>query len=219
MDWGNIIDSALTIGGALIGAKATKKAAKAGAKSAEQAADLSQRQYEQTRADYAPWRSAGVNALDWLTKLNTPGAADPAVVSGYVKGLPGYQFESDELDRALMARHAKSDNRFGSRGLKEIVRWKDDYLMRPTYDRWTNNLMALAGYGREGNQILANAGAGNANRVGELGRIAADAQAGGYAGQAALWNNTLQQLGQTWAPNPVESAYAAYLKSLTPQPV
>lgn len=215
MDWGKLLSIAAPIAGAFIGAKATKRAADAGSQASADAARLLEKQFETSRADYAPWREAGEGALNWLKQLSTPGALKRNKATEYVTQTPGYQFASDELDRAIMARQAAGGRRFGTRGTKELVRWKNDYLLQPSYNNWQNTLMTLAGYGRQGTQDMARLGMGTAADVGRLGMAGAEAQAGGYAGQSALWNNALQQIAGVINPNPLESAYEKYLKSLT----
>lgn len=58
------IASVAGLGGALISSNATSKAAKAAQNAANQSAQLQQQQYDQTRADNAPFHQAGVNAVD-----------------------------------------------------------------------------------------------------------------------------------------------------------
>ena len=50
------------IGSTAVGLYSANKAAGAQTSAANQAADISQSQYEQTRADQAPYRTAGYNA-------------------------------------------------------------------------------------------------------------------------------------------------------------
>ena len=68
---------AIVAGGAVLGsvasgaisAKAAKKAGRVQADAANQSALLQQRQFEQTRADLAPWRTVGVSALNQMAEV------------------------------------------------------------------------------------------------------------------------------------------------------
>ena len=64
------------VSSAVIGASTARSAAKTQAGAAAQASDVQQQQYEQTRADQAPYREAGYNALANLQRTagNVPGA-------------------------------------------------------------------------------------------------------------------------------------------------
>ena len=105
---------AAIVGASVIGAGASIVSAKKAAKAATKAADLSvaeqRRQYDQTRADQAPYRETGANALDrpaGLYGVQRTGAtaatnADgtPAAYGGF-QATPGYQFRRDEGLKAI----------------------------------------------------------------------------------------------------------------------
>ena len=61
--------AAAVIGGAVIGAGASIYAGNKQAGAAENAANLQRDQYQQTRADQAPWRQAGANALSTIAGM------------------------------------------------------------------------------------------------------------------------------------------------------
>ncbi|WP_439684867.1 DNA transfer protein p32 [Cupriavidus oxalaticus] len=61
-----VVGGAAALGGAALSASASRKAARASGDAATQAAQLQYDQYEQTREDQAPWRTAGNNALNEL---------------------------------------------------------------------------------------------------------------------------------------------------------
>jgi hypothetical protein len=58
-------------GSAVLGAISSNRAASTQANAANRAADLSNEQYQQTRADQAPYRQAGETALNQLIPLST----------------------------------------------------------------------------------------------------------------------------------------------------
>lgn len=221
---GKTIGVGASLGGLALGLSATKKAAKANKKDAkrqraatEKAAAISQSQFDSTRQDFAPWREAGTNALNTLTRLNTPGGMSADEISQQVRSTPGYAFREAEgqkaLERAFAAR--KSSATGSGANLKAISRWNSDYATN-AYRDWENSLKTLAGYGREGSAQLASYGQNNANQQGQLALAGANAGVGqgaeGYVGAANLWNNALQGVSQAVQP---DDAYTAYLKSIT----
>lgn len=142
------------------------------------------------RADMEPWRKAGVNALGWLEKLNTPGAVDPAEVSAYVKGLPGYGFAEEELQRGIDARLAARGDRFSGRGMKDATRWKNEYLMQPAFSNWMGQLGKLAGFGPDASGQTGRATMQGAGAMGDLyGRMGSNAS--DRTGANALANQAL----------------------------
>lgn len=93
-------------GAAVVGAGTTmatgSKAAKAQKNAAASQVAESQRQYDTTRADYAPWRAAGTGALSKLSSIygiETPGTTD---WGAYVQGNPDAlrQWQTDPNERA-----------------------------------------------------------------------------------------------------------------------
>lgn len=94
-------------------AKAQKSAAATAAAASERGTQLQieeqRRQYDQTRADYAPYRETGYKALDTLAGLYGVGGTriDPTAA---LEATPGYQFQRDQglsaIDRANSARGA-----------------------------------------------------------------------------------------------------------------
>src|SRR3546814_16702567 len=82
--------AAAVIGSAVVGAGASavagSKAAKAQKKGVDQSVAEQRRQYDQTRADYAPWRAAGESALARLNNEMKEGAT-----TAYKKS-PSYDF-------------------------------------------------------------------------------------------------------------------------------
>ena len=64
-----MVASAIVAGASLFGARSAKKAASAQARGFERAGELQYKQYQQTRADLAPWRKTGKVALTELADL------------------------------------------------------------------------------------------------------------------------------------------------------
>ena len=89
------------VSSAVIGASTARSAAKTQAGAAAQASDVQQQQYEQTRADQAPYREAGYKALAELQRTagNVPGAFKFG--AGDYQADPGYAFRLAEGQKAL----------------------------------------------------------------------------------------------------------------------
>lgn len=103
---------AASVGSALIGAAAAQSAAKTQADAAAQANQLLAQQYQQQRADLAPFTAAGVGAQNQLlTYLGLPGGTAGADYGKYTKDFtgadflagqdPGYAFRLSEGQKAL----------------------------------------------------------------------------------------------------------------------
>jgi hypothetical protein len=101
---------AAIVGSSLIGANAAQEAAKAQADAATQANQLLATQYQQQRADLAPFTTAGVGAQNkLLTYLGLPGGTQGADYGKYAKDFgitdftvdPGYAFRLSEGQKAL----------------------------------------------------------------------------------------------------------------------
>lgn len=228
INWDKIFDFGMKAGvplaTAYIGSKATKKAGKAEQEAArlvaeanERAAELAQQNFETTRADYAPWRKAGENALGWLEKLNTPGALKPGRVSNYLTQLPGYDFALDEGMKAWENQYSSRSRGAGGKNsgrvMKALTDWTSGKLAMPAYQNWQNQLGMLAGFGRDGTRDIASYGANTAGAVGGYGIGAAGAQGAGInagadasIGSTGLWTKALKNIPEV---------YSNYLNSLS----
>jgi hypothetical protein len=178
------------IGSTAVGLYSANKAAGAQSNAANQAADISQRQYEQTRADQAPWRAAGETALNKLIPL-----------SDYKKfGMdqfqadPGYAFRFSEGQKALDRSAAARGGLVSGRALKEATRFGQEMGSQEytnAFNRYQternaqlNPLQSLAGVGQSATNFIGNAGAANAANVGNAYGAAGQANASGYMGMA-----------------------------------
>lgn len=109
---------AVAIGGAAVIGGATqyasgKAAAKEQGKAADQQVAESQRQYDTTRADYAPWRAAGTGALGKLSQaygIETPGTTD---WGAYVQANPDALANWNSLTSAQKAQFNNDISQFG----------------------------------------------------------------------------------------------------------
>jgi hypothetical protein len=137
------------IGSSLIGANAAKGAASTQSDAANRAADLQNLQFQQTRDDQAPYRAAGVNALNQMQKTagNVPGAFsyDNKNMPGAFKfGMsdfnadPGYSFRFNEGMKALDRQAAARGGLISGGALKAATRYGQDMSSQEyknAYDR------------------------------------------------------------------------------------
>ncbi|WP_052757578.1 hypothetical protein [Sphingobium chungbukense] len=168
------IGAVATIGGTAAQVSAGKSAAKAQGKAAQQAADASERatqlqieesrrQYDQTRADYAPYRETGYKALDTLAGFYGvgPSKGDPTAM---LEATPGYRFQMDEGLKAIDRQNAARGALNSGGADKARIRYAQG-LAASTYDTYANRLAALAGVGQSATGSTAAAGAQAAGTI------------------------------------------------------
>lgn len=190
------------IGSAVLGAASSRNAAKTQANAANQAAALQQQQFEQTRADQAPFRAAGEQALNKLIPL-----------SDYTKfGMdqfqqdPGYAFRLSEGQKQLDRMAAVRGGQISGGALKAATRFGQDMGSQEyqnAFNRYQtersaqlNPLQTLAGVGQSSTNFVNTAGQNYANNAGNAMGAAAQANASGYMGQAnAMGQGVSQYLG------------------------
>jgi hypothetical protein len=189
------------VSSAVIGASTARSAAKTQAGAAAQASDVQQQQYEQTRADQAPYREAGYNALAELQR--TAGNVPAAFKFGNYEfnADPGYGFRLSEgqkaLDRQAAARGGlisggalKAATRFGQEmGSQEFGNAFNRALTSYNTDvarenQLYNRQAGLAGIGQTATNLVGQAGQNYATNVGNLMTGAGAAQAAGQVGMA-----------------------------------
>jgi hypothetical protein len=182
---------AAILGSSIIGGLMGKSGADTQAAAASRASDISNEQYNQTRADQAPWRAAGQTALNQLVPLATnytPFGMDQ------FKADPGYQFRLQEGLKQLG--HAA-----GARGgliSGQTLKGLQDYAQNSASGEYTNAfnryqteraarlnpLQSLAGIGQSATNFIGQAGAQNAATMGNYLTGGAAAQAAGNLGVA-----------------------------------
>lgn len=186
-------------GAAVVGAGASIISANKAAGAAEKAADQSvaeqRRQYDQTRADQAPYRDTGTLALDKLSSLygvqragGTYNATDANGVTAAYGGFetsPGYEFRRDEGIKAVERGAAARGLLRSGAGVKATARYADG-LASSEYENFANRLASLAGVGQTATQATSAAGANAANNISSAYMNAGNARASAYmqAGKA-----------------------------------
>lgn len=196
------------IAGSVIQGNAARDAAETQAKAAGEATALQREIYNQTRADYEPWRQAGVGAL---SKLGDADYMRDFTASDF-QADPGYDFRMKEGMKAL-ERSAAARGSLGSGGtLKALTRYGQDYAsneyqnaynrFNADRDRRFSRLSSLAGIGQTATGAVGNAGANYAGQAGQNMMGAANAQAASDIARGSAWGGTLSSLGNqagnTW---------------------
>jgi hypothetical protein len=193
---------AVVIGSAVVGAGASiysgNKAASAQKKAAQQSADIQRQQYEQTRADLAPYRDMGESAMQPYA-----GALGLMGPEGYQKALQGYT-QSPFLARmvqdttnAVDASRAARGGLFSGATAQEIGD-RTGQLYLGDFNNYLSRLGGLvdtgAGAATQTGQFGANAATGQANAY----QAAGNARAQGYINTGNSINNALSQGAQMY---------------------
>lgn len=203
MSWATVATVGATVGAAAIGSSATRSAASQMSDATANSLAENQRQYDTTRADYAPYRAAGVDALGKLqTEMNAP------VTSADVMNDPGYQFGLTQGQTALDRKTAAMGGRVSGAALKAASEYGTNYATtgyNAAYQRRQdrlNRLQSLAGVGQTATGSSAAAGDSAAGRNSSLISAQGNATAAGTMANGNTWGNTINQLGaagQRWA--------------------
>jgi hypothetical protein len=161
------------------------------------------RQFDLTRSDSAPYRSAGGRALGTLEKdINTP------VSSADVMSDPGYQFGLKQGQIGLDRKAAAAGGRVSGAALKSAAEYATNYAStgyNAAYQRRQdrlNRLASLAGIGQSATAASSQAGASSANAISGILSSQGDAAGAARLAQGNIWGNSINQIGaaaQKWA--------------------
>jgi hypothetical protein len=181
-----------TVVGAGISYSGTKKASEAGQQSAAEARSLQERQYAQTREDYAPWLKAGGEAVTRLGELQGMTAEDRGAE---LAKTPGYQFRLDQGLKALQ-RTAAAGSVTGNT-YRDLVKYGQEYGSAE-YDKYYNRLASMAGLGQTAVGQVGKLGAQSATQQGGYAQRAGDIRASAYLGQSNIIGSTVGQLSSMY---------------------
>jgi hypothetical protein len=184
------IETAVMAGGSILGGvlggKGAKKAAKAEVALGREALALQKQMYEQGRADLAPWREAGGQAIGQGLAMLQPGYDHTTS--------PGYDFRYSEGQRAVESGAAAKGMLMSGGTLKDLVRFGQGVAADDFNDQF-NRTMAIASGGQQASTASAGMGQNYANNAsGTLANIG-QAKASGYAGMNQAIQGTLGNLG------------------------
>lgn len=180
-----IIGGGLSLLGGIFGGKGAKKAAKAQVAAADKGIAEQQRQYDQTRADFAPWREAGGQAIGSLSAMLQPGYDHTTS--------PGYQFRFGEGQRAVESSGASKGMLMSGGTLKDLTRFGQGIAADDFNDQFNRTASVAAG-GQQVNTTLGQLGANASTNIANLYGQQGQARASGYAGQNAAFQGTLGNL-------------------------
>jgi hypothetical protein len=179
------------LGSSFISGLMSKSGADSQAAAADRAAQLSNDQYNQTRADQAPWRAAGETALNQLVPLASN--YTPFGMSQFQQD-PGYQFRLSEGQRAMAHSAGGRGGLVSGTSLKAMQDYAQNSASgeyQNAFNRYQternarlNPLQSLAGVGQSATNFTGAAGAQNAATMGNYLTGGAAAQAAGQVGSA-----------------------------------
>lgn len=196
---------AVAIGGAaVVGAGASivsgNKAAKAQKRAADQSVAESRRQYDLTRSDYAPWREAGVTAIDALLSAyglrprgSATGASGGSGAYGGFFTSPGYEFRRDEGLRAIDRSNSARGRLNSGAADRARMRYADN-LASSEYDSYTARLAQLAGLGQSATAGTAAAGENASSNISNALIASGNARASSYANTGSAINSGLNNI-------------------------
>jgi hypothetical protein len=185
MPWG-VAAAAISAYGAYSSSQAGKKGAQSQASAQQAGIDEQRRQYDQSRADQAPWLSAGQQALGLEQKY----------LGGDTSGFensPDYKFAVQQGTRQLDAGATAQGNLWGGGADADRISLGQGLATQYANNYW-NKISGMAGNGQQSAANLGQLGANSANQIGQgYGNIGA-ARASSYANTANSYNNFGNQL-------------------------
>lgn len=216
MPW---ISAAISVGGSLLGGAMSSGAANNAANGMMGASDAAiqenRRQYDQTRADFAPFRDSGVAANGRLRQLlgldsgytgndsgslvKKFGADDLANDPVYNSGL---EFGLNQGRDAINSRAIASGSYDSGATLKALTRYGNDYgstkagdaynRFNTTNDSIYNKLAGVSGAGQQATGQVASTGSSLAQSNANLLTGAGNASAAGIVGGANAWGGAIK---------------------------
>lgn len=223
-----------SLGSSFDASEAAGDAADTQAAAADRAAELSNaqykqtrddqlRQYEQVRADQAPYRETGTTALARLAGGTAPGGqyARSFGLSDY-QADPGYQFRIQQGEQGINRAASARGGQYSGATLKALARFNQDIGSQEygnAYSRFNadqtnqfNRNATLAGIGQTANAAtgsagssaygtIAQAGSNAANQIGANIQNAGEARASGYVGRSNAIGSGIKQVYDQYQQN------------------
>lgn len=174
---------ALTLGGGLLGAGASLLAGRQQSRAAGQAVGEQRRQFDITRADLAPFREQGVNALNQFA----------ASVLGPLEATPAFQFRLNEGLRALDQIAAARGKALSGQQVRGALTFADA-LAADEANTQLNRLASLAGVGQTAVNTGGALGANAATNIGQFLTDQGAARASGFVGGANAITDSINNL-------------------------
>lgn len=196
--WDWLIPAGIVGAGALTSIIGSQKAADAQVSGANAAADAQRYMYDVSRADYAPYRDIGANALYQLAAgtgveyEGAPGTIEDryATAMNRFATSPDYQFRLSEGIKAL-DQSAASRGRLRSGSQDKAIAEYGQNLASGEWNNYMNRLASQAGIGQSATAGTTQAGMTSAANTGNALMQSGAARASGYAGGASGVNSAL----------------------------
>jgi len=207
MPVGYAMAGASLIGG-LMGADAAKSAAGTQAQSAREALDFQKQQFNTIQEQGAPYRAAGVTALNDITGMK-PYLTKQFTPEDFAAGIdPGYAFRQQQGQEATNRMANTAGGLIGGNALQGLQNYSQGLASQEygnAFNRFQsqrigiyNTLAGIAGIGQNAYNTSANAGAQAAGQVGNTIQNLGAAQASGTVGAANAITGGIQNAGNQY---------------------
>jgi hypothetical protein len=200
MVWPLIIGAGAALLGGKMQSDAAKSAAGTSAAASDRASDVQREMFERNVELNAPFREAGINALNKLVPLTEY----QNFGMDQFQQDPGYAFRMSEGMKGLERSAAARGGLLSGATLKGIQRYGQDMASQEYQnafnrygierDRRLGPLQSLAGVGQTTSQQLGSAGTQFANTMGNIGMNQANVMGNAQMARASAYGNTLNQL-------------------------
>lgn len=165
-----------TLLSSIIGAGGSYFASKAQQNAANDALNLQRYMYDTSRADLAPWRTAGTNALNRIQQLTTPG--DTSFTAD-----PGYQWRLSQGEQSINRAMTPRQSFDSGATLKALQNYAQN-TASSEYDKVLDRQFRLAGLGQSGTSQGVSLNQNFGNNAANTMMNAGNARASGYMGVA-----------------------------------
>lgn len=179
----NVVAGGLSAIGGFLGSRAAGDAADAGVAASNAAAAEQARQFDLTRADFAPFREQGVNALNQFAADNL----------GPLEETPEFRFALEQGVNALDRSAAARGKLLSGQQVKAVQRFGTG-LGNQFAGQQQNRLAALAGIGQTATANTGQFGANASSNIGNALLAGGDARASGFVGQSNAINDSINNL-------------------------
>lgn len=169
----DVASVAAPIVGGFLGSRSAGRAADAQVSAANAAAAEQARQFDLIRADLAPFREQGVNALNQFA----------GSILGPLEATPGFQFQLEQGVNALDRSAAARGKLLSGQQLKGVTEFGQS-LANLEVNNQLNRLASLAGIGQSATTSGGAFGANAASNIGNFLTDAGAARASGFVGQS-----------------------------------
>jgi len=206
MPWAYVAGA--NIVGSLIGADAAQNAANTQAQSAQNALDFQKQQFNTIQEQGAPYRAAGVTALNDITGMK-PYLTQQFTPADFAAGIdPGYAFRQQQGQEATNRMANTAGGLIGGNALQGLQNYSQGLASQEygnAFNRFQtqrtniyNTLAGIAGIGQNAYNTSANASSNAANTVGNTIQNLGAAQAGGQVGVANALSGGIQNAGNSY---------------------